>query len=86
VKRTLVLHADVPPTNGIFLLEVAIGLGAYRLRPESLAWSLVAQTKVKLELVIVLSHEHQLRELTERFQALDGVTEVELLRESLTGR
>lgn len=56
MNHALTLHADVPPDDGVFL-EVAIGLGGYRLRPEILTWSLTGKDKVKLEIVVACHHE-----------------------------
>ena len=77
MKRTLTLYADVPPGDGVFLLEIAVGLGGYRLRPENLTWSLTGKDKVKLGIVIACDHEPHVRELIERFQGLHGVTKIE---------
>ena len=78
MKRTLSIYANVASTGGTLLLEVAMGLREYRLRPEALVWSLVGPDKVKLWFIVEPDREHHLPPLSDRFGQIEGVTKVEI--------
>jgi len=75
----LIIDADVLPTGGTLLLEVAMGLREHRIRPHSLVLSCItSQDRVKLLVEFPAGRENGVLALAERFRNIPGVQKIVL--------